>query len=136
LILIVKEYIININSNRNNIVNNSNSIDSENNSIDINNVVNKSIGENRVNKCVNIYVMWYRLYNFLLGGNDAKTINLYYKKEWDILFNNQIISGDYSKTPFLVRSAALFAEIIPRASIRQGLSFRQCKCKLTKQCQH
>ena len=45
------------------------------------------------------------------------------KKEWDVLFNNQIIFGDYYKTPFLVRSAALFSEIMPRASIRQGLVF-------------
>ena len=66
---------------------------------------------------------WYRLYNFLLGGRDADIIDINYKKEWDILFKNQNISGDYSKTPFLVRSAALFIEIMPRASIRQGLLF-------------
>ena len=60
-----------------------------------NNVVNRSIGVNRVNisnflnnECVNIYVMWYRLYNFLLGGKD-------------ILFKNQIISCDYSKNATL-----------------------------------
>jgi len=48
------------------------------------------------------------------------------------LFKNQIISGDYSKTPFLVRSAALFTEIMPRASTRQGLLFRKYKRKLTR----
>ena len=54
---------------------------------------------------------WYLLYNFLLGGRDANIIDLNYKKkEWNILFKNQIIFGDYSKTPFLVRSAALFTE--------------------------
>ena len=66
---------------------------------------------------------WKRLYNFLLDGRDADIINLNNKKEWDVLFNNQIIFGDYYKTPFLVRSAALFSEIMPRASIRQGLVF-------------
>ena len=50
--------------------------------------MNSSIGENSVNlsnflnyECVNIYVMWYRLYNFFLGGRDADTIDLNYKKE-------------------------------------------------------
>jgi len=38
------------------------------------------------------------------------------------LFNKQIITGDYSKTLFLVQSAALFAEIMPMGSIRQGLT--------------
>ncbi|KAG4108242.1 hypothetical protein H8356DRAFT_1334790 [Neocallimastix lanati (nom. inval.)] len=42
----------------------------------------------------------------------------------DVLFNNQIISGDFSKAPFLVRSA-LFTEIMPRASTQQGLLFRR-----------
>ena len=101
--------------------------------------MNNSIGENRGNlsnflnnECVNIYVMWYRLYNFLLGGRDADIIGLNYKKEWNILLKNQIISGDYSKTPFLVRSVALFTKIIPRASTRQGLLFRKYKRKLIR----
>ena len=76
---------------------------------------------------------WYLLYNFLLGGRDANIIDLNYKKkEWNILFKNQIISGDYSKTPFLVRSAALFTKIMPQASTRQGLLFRKYKRKLTR----
>jgi len=83
-----KVYNINNNNNCNNVVGNNNSIDSENinvnisdfenNSIVTNNVVNRLIGENCVNiinfmnnECVNIYVMWYRIYNFLLGGRDA-----------------------------------------------------------------
>ena len=103
--------------------------------------MNNSIGENRGNlsnflnnECVNIYVMWYRLYNFLLGGRDADIIGLNYKKEWNILLKNQIISGDYSKTPFLVRSATLFIEILTRASAWQGLLllFRKYKRKLTR----
>ena len=78
--------------------------------------MNSSIGENRSNlnnflnnECVNIYVTWYRLNNFLLVGRDADIIDLNYKKEWNILSNNQIISGDYSKTPFLALLACLTA---------------------------
>jgi len=48
---------------------NSNISGSVNNSIVTNNIVNRSIGENRANlsnflnnECVNIYVTWYRLY--------------------------------------------------------------------------
>ena len=100
--------------------------------------MNSSIGENHGNlsnflnnECINIYVTWYRLYNFLLGGRDADIIDLDYKKEWDNLFTNQSISSDNSKTPFLVRSEALFTEIMLRASTRQGLLFRKYKRKLT-----
>ena len=112
-------YNINNNDNRNNIVNysritnrenrNINIRDSENNSIVINDVANRSIGENRVNlsnclnnECVNIYVTWYRSYNFLLDGRDADIIDLNYKKEWDVLIKSPVISGDYSKMPFFV----------------------------------
>ena len=77
--------------------------------------MNNSIGVNRVglsnfqnNEYINIYVTWYRLYIFLLGGRDADIIDINYKKEWDVLYKNQIISGDYSKTLFLMRSSALF----------------------------
>ena len=83
-----------------NIVNNSKISDSknrninisdiENNSMVTNIVVNSSIGENRVNfnnslnnECINIYVTWYRLYNFLFDGGDADIIDLNYKKEWE-----------------------------------------------------
>jgi len=48
------------------------------------------------------------------------------------LFKNQIISNDYSKTPFLVRSEALLSEIMPRASTWQGLLFPKYKLKLTR----
>jgi len=47
--------------------------------------VSSSIGENRINlsnflnnECVNIYVAWYGLYNFLFGGRDADIIDLNY----------------------------------------------------------
>jgi len=66
---------------------------------------------------------WYHLYNFLLGERDTDIIDFDYKKEWDVLFNNQIISGDYSKSSFLIRSVALFIEIMPKVSTRQGLLF-------------
>jgi len=75
---------------------------------------------------------WYGLYNFLLGGRDADIIDLNYMKEWVILLKNQIISCDYSKTSFLVKSATLFTEIIPSASIRQGLLFLKHKRKITR----
>jgi len=84
-----------------------------------NNAVNRSNDDNRINisnflnnECVNIYVIWYRIYNFLLDGRDTDITDLDYKNEWDALFNNQIISCDYSKTPFLVRSKILITEIM------------------------
>ena len=64
-----------------------------NNRVDISNFLN--------NECVNINVTWYRVFNFLLGGRDADIIDLNYKREWDVLFNNQILSGDYSKNTVL-----------------------------------
>ena len=94
--------VYNINNNkRNNIFNNRRISDSENININISdnendsvvtiNVVNSSIGKNRVdlsnflnNEYVNIYMTWCRLYNFLLGGRVADIIDLNYKKEWDI----------------------------------------------------
>jgi len=45
-------------------------------------------------------VTWYLLFNFHFGGRDIGNIDLNHKKEWDVLLKNQIISGDYSKTPF------------------------------------
>jgi len=54
---------------------------------------------------------WWKRYR------DTDIVGLNYKKEGVVLFNNQIISGDYSKTPFLMRSSALFIEIMSRNSI-------------------
>ncbi|KAG4102823.1 hypothetical protein H8356DRAFT_1420681 [Neocallimastix lanati (nom. inval.)] len=68
--------------------------------------------------------------NSSIGENYV--IDLNYKKKRDVLFKNQIITGDYSKTPFLMRSAALFTEIKLRVSSRQGLLFPKDKHKLTK----
>jgi len=62
---------------------NINNNDSDNNSIVTNNLVNSSIGENHVNlsnflnnKCVNIYVTKFRLFNFFFGGRDTDIIDL------------------------------------------------------------
>jgi len=52
--------------------------------------------------------------------------------EWDVLFKNHIIFGDYSKTLFLVGSVALLTEIMPRACTGQGLLFRRYKPKLIR----
>ena len=67
---------------------NTNISNCENYNIITSNLVNSSIGENRGNlsnflnnECVNIYVTWHRLYNFLLGGRDTDIIDLNYKKE-------------------------------------------------------
>ena len=69
------------------------------------------------------------IYNFLFGRRDTDIIDINYKKEWNVLLKNQIISGDiissdYSKTSFLVQSSVLFTEIMPRTNTRQGLIFR------------
>jgi len=47
------------------------------------------------NECVNMYVTWYLLYNFLFGGRDAEIIDLDYKKGIGYFcLINQIIFGD------------------------------------------
>jgi len=80
-----------------------------------------------------LYEIFYIISKYCpISNSNADIIDLNYKEEWNILFKNQIISGDYSKKPFLVRSAALFTEIMPRASTRQGLLFRKYKRKLTR----
>jgi hypothetical protein len=87
----------NNNNNRTNIINNRSICNRENSNIKIrdsanksivtNNVVNWSIDDNSVNisnflnECVNTYVTWYLIYNFLLDGRDVDIIDLNYKKE-------------------------------------------------------
>jgi len=46
------------------------------NSVNISNFLN--------NECVNIYVTWHWLYNFILGWKDADVIDLNYKKECNV----------------------------------------------------
>ena len=136
---------INNNSNRNNIINNSNISDSENininirnseyNSIATNNVVNSSIYESRVNissflnnKCVNIYVMWYPLYNFLLNGRgDADII----KRNGMLCLRIKSFLVIILKRHSWYDLQLSFTEILPRASTRQGLQFRKYKLKPT-----
>ncbi|KAG4108544.1 hypothetical protein H8356DRAFT_1365503 [Neocallimastix lanati (nom. inval.)] len=84
--------------NRNNIISESENInininDSKNNGIVINNVVNRSTDENRLNisnylnnECINVYMKWYRLYNFL-----ADIIYLDYNKEWDVITKSFLV---------------------------------------------
>ncbi|KAG4090309.1 hypothetical protein H8356DRAFT_1352516 [Neocallimastix lanati (nom. inval.)] len=99
-----EEYNINNNNNRNNIVNNNSISNSENRNINIRDSKNNSVvTNNAVNKSI-----------------DEKRFNIS-----NFLNYDQIISGDYSKTPFLVRFVALFIEIMPWASTRQGLLFRR-----------
>jgi len=86
--------------------------------------------------------MW-RDTDYLTSFLAKDIIDLNYKKKKKkrngiFLLKNQIISDDYSKTLFLVRSAALFTEIMPRprASNQQGFLFRRYKRKLTRKRQH
>jgi len=103
------------------------------------NVVNNLIGENCVNlinflnnECVNIYVTWYQLYNFILGGKGVNILDFNYKKEWNVLFNNQIISCDYSK-PFIIGVICGFLyRNMPKDIIHQGSLFRKLLHKLTR----
>ncbi|ORX86698.1 hypothetical protein BCR32DRAFT_275200 [Anaeromyces robustus] len=71
----------------------------------INSISNIDILGNR--KIVNRY----RIYIFLIGGREYgfsdRINNCPYKKEWECLFKCQTESGTYSKSPFLLRSAAL-----------------------------
>jgi len=86
-----------------------------------NNLVNSSIDEYRGNlsnflnnECVNIYVTWYRGYN-------------------DILFKNQIISGNHSKIVILgAVYGALLQKLCLRTRTRQGLQFRWYERKITR----
>ena len=90
IIITIVNSVVNINNSIDSENRNINISDSENNNIITNNVVNRSTGDNRINisnflnnVCVNVYVTWYRVYNFLLGGRDAEIIDLTYKTEWD-----------------------------------------------------
>ncbi|ORX44562.1 hypothetical protein BCR32DRAFT_298663 [Anaeromyces robustus] len=59
----------------------------------------------------------YSIYIFLIGGRDYgfsdRINNSPYKMEWECLFKCQTESGTYSKSPFLLRSAALLNDIMP-----------------------
>jgi hypothetical protein len=80
---------------------------------------------------VSIYVTWYRLYNFFLGGRDADVVDSSYQKKkkkksnWNRdVFVEEIksILGDYSKNSILWCDRQLFffffTEIMSRACIR------------------
>jgi len=86
------------------------------------------------NENINIYVIWRcTKYLTLFFVEEMQTLLIWImKRKWDVLFNNQINSGDYSKTPFLLRSVALFIEIMLSDSIRKITLFRQYKYKLIR----
>ena len=69
-----------------NINNNSNSIESKNRDFNISDSDNNSVNFSNFlnNECVNIYVTWHWLYNFILGWKDADVIDLNYKKECNV----------------------------------------------------
>jgi len=59
--------------------------------------------------------------NIIIITSFRHLLILHYKKEWDVLFKNQIISGNYFKTLFLgaiCGSLFFLQEIMPRASIQ------------------
>jgi len=72
---------------------------------------------NKINKVMEVY-------SLCLKKKKKKKKKIYYASSW---FNNQIITGDYFKKIFLVRSAILFIKIMLRASTQQGLLFRRYK---------
>ncbi|ORX85591.1 hypothetical protein BCR32DRAFT_276141 [Anaeromyces robustus] len=78
----------------------------------------------------------YRIYIFLIGGRDYgfsdRINNSPYKKEWECLFKCQTESGTYSKSPFLLRSAALLNDIMPVVCKRQHILFNKFKTNLSR----
>ncbi|ORX79345.1 hypothetical protein BCR32DRAFT_281515 [Anaeromyces robustus] len=81
----------------------------------INNVKGyKNSSNNRINSICNIDILGnrkivnrYRIYIFLISEREFLV-----KEEWRCLFKCQTESGTYSKSPFLLRSAALLNDII------------------------
>ncbi|ORX54354.1 hypothetical protein BCR32DRAFT_295123 [Anaeromyces robustus] len=78
----------------------------------------------------------YSIYIFLIGGRDygfSDRINdSPYKMEWECLFKCQTESGTYSKSPFLLRSAALLNDIMPVVCKRQHILFNKFKTNLSR----
>ncbi|ORX85348.1 hypothetical protein BCR32DRAFT_276384 [Anaeromyces robustus] len=120
---------------------------SNNPSVDnrINNIVKgyKSSNNMRINSLSNIDILGnkkivnrYSIYIFLIGGRDYgfsdRINNITYKKEWECLFKCQTESGTYSKSPFLLRSAALLNDIMPVVCKRQHILFNKFKTNLSR----
>jgi hypothetical protein len=75
--------------------------------------------------------MWYQLYNFLLDERNTAIIDLNFKKEWDVLINSHIISGEYSKTPLIKESnqpRSVNAKNIVRQASRINASKKEEDC--------
>ncbi|ORX87914.1 hypothetical protein BCR32DRAFT_289029 [Anaeromyces robustus] len=119
---------------------------SNNPSVDnsINSIVKgyKSSNNMRINSISNIDILGnkkivnrYSIYIFLIGGRDYgfsdRINNSPYKKEWECLFKCQTESGTYSKSPFLLRSAALLNDIMPVVCKRQYILFNKFKTNLS-----
>jgi len=69
--------------------------------------------------------------SFLVEEMQTLLIQIIYK--WDVLFNNQIIFGDYSKTSFLMWSAtSLLQELCLRLVLNKWLLFWWYRRKLTR----
>ncbi|ORX78157.1 hypothetical protein BCR32DRAFT_282568 [Anaeromyces robustus] len=58
--------------------------------------------------------------------------NCPYNKEWKCLYKCQIESGIYSKSPFLLQSAALLNNIMPVVCKRQYILFNKFKTNLSR----
>ncbi|ORX83984.1 hypothetical protein BCR32DRAFT_291655 [Anaeromyces robustus] len=73
----------------------------------------KSSNNMRINSISNIDILGNKkIVNRDYGFSD-RINNSPYKKEWECLFKCQTESGTYSKSPFLLRSAALLNDIMP-----------------------
>ncbi|ORX78825.1 hypothetical protein BCR32DRAFT_301343 [Anaeromyces robustus] len=64
-------------------------------------------------------------------GFNEITNNSPYKKEWKCLFKCQTESGTYSKSPYLLRSAALLNDIMLVFCKRQHILFNKFKTNLS-----
>ncbi|ORX82115.1 hypothetical protein BCR32DRAFT_4178 [Anaeromyces robustus] len=71
-----------------------------------------------------------RINNIVKGYKSSN--NSPYKKEWECLFKCQTESGTYSKSPFLLRSAALLNDIMPVVCKRQHILFNKFKINLSR----
>ncbi|ORX64763.1 hypothetical protein BCR32DRAFT_286869 [Anaeromyces robustus] len=65
-------------------------------------------------------------------GFSDRINNSPYKMEWECLFKCQTESGIYSKSPFLLRSAALLNDIMPVVCKRQHILFNKFKTNLSR----
>ncbi|ORX41734.1 hypothetical protein BCR32DRAFT_298722 [Anaeromyces robustus] len=96
-------------------------------------VKNKNINFNKRHSCVLNPGILSRVLelNEDYGFSD-RINNSPYKMEWECLFKCQTESGTYSKSPFLLRSAALLNDIMPVVCKRQHILFNKFKTNLSR----